>query len=400
MYPVLTDTLQIRLRMLQTIVNIRHFKNMRWDDMIAVDYIPLYFHAFDELIYWKEHLVLRNFRPFSVPRPGWVCWTDASDVALGACYIEMPIGNNAVPVTVDNVLLNTSLVYSTLHRCASLQTDVYPWSGKDDILARNDLDSKVTNSKEMYICHRNFSPLEQATSSTERELLAIFHVLVSAGEKFCNQTVVIHTDSQNAEIICSKGSPKPKLQSYAKLIHDYLEQCKIMLFVRWIPRDLNLTADYISTHIDYADYEILPEVFVSVCDRLYRYPNVDMFADHMNTKCKVFFSATYCPGSAGVDAFSYDWSVFGLCWIFVAPAIILRVLSYARLCKAHILLLIPQWKNSYFYPVLSQLKNTGACKQVMVFDGKNMFKSGSDRSTYFSEKFAGNVEVCEFNFDY
>jgi hypothetical protein len=67
---------------------------------------------------------------------------------------------------------------------------------------------------------------------------------------------------------------------------------------------------------------------------------------------------TYSPGCIGVDAFAYDWISFGLCWIFTEPAAIGRALHYAKLCKAHVLLLAPQWRNSYFYPLLSEMRNT------------------------------------------
>jgi Reverse transcriptase (RNA-dependent DNA polymerase) len=119
-YPVLTEKVQIRLKMLQTIVNIRHFKNLGWDDVINVDYIPLYFHAYDEIQYWLSNLVQLNFRPFLPVRPDWVCWTDASDVAIGGCFTKMPVKNSVVPVTVDNVLLNPDLVFGELRRCVAL----------------------------------------------------------------------------------------------------------------------------------------------------------------------------------------------------------------------------------------------------------------------------------------
>jgi Reverse transcriptase (RNA-dependent DNA polymerase)/RNase H-like domain found in reverse transcriptase len=311
MYPVFTEKLQIRIRMLQTIVNIRHFKNLRWDDVIEVDYIPLYFHAYDEIIFWLRNIEPVNFRPFLPVRPDWICWTDASDVALGGCFIQMPCKNDVVPVTIDNVMLNTDRVFRELRRCVPLQADVFPWSAKDKVIVRNNLDSMVENTAELLVCHRNLSPLEQATSSTERELLAIYHVVLSAGERFFGRTVILHSDSQNAEVICTKGSCKPKLQAYAKLIHDYLDAHKIELKVVWIPRDLNLTADFISTQIDYMDYEIIPEAYLHVCNSLNRVPDIDLFADSRTAKCTKFFSATFSPGAAGVDAFNYDCQHLG-----------------------------------------------------------------------------------------
>jgi hypothetical protein len=279
-----------------------------------------------------------------------------------------------------------------------LHADVYPWSHIDNIPVRCDGDVKLVSTEELLVCHRNLSNDECFTSSTERELLAIYHLLISGCDHFSGQNVTLHTDSQNAEVICTKGSPKPKLHAYAKLIHDFLENCKVKLTVRWIPRDLNLIADYISTEIDYADYEIVPEVYLGICNNLSRFPKVDRFASTTNAKCEVFFSAVFCPRTAGVDAFRYDWSNLGLNWIFVQPAVILRAVAYAQKCGAHILLLVPQWKSSHFYPVLMRLKNKSVCKTVAVFDGRGMFKAGTDKLTYFSDNYVGNVEVWELDF--
>jgi hypothetical protein len=61
-------------------------------------------------------------------------------------------------------------------------------------------------------------------------------------------------------------------------------------------------------------------------------------------------------------------------------------------------MLVPQWKNSSFYPDLLNLKSSSACRMVAVFDGRLMFRAGADPHTYFSEKFRGNVEVWELQF--
>jgi hypothetical protein len=78
--------------------------------------------------------------------------------------------------------------------------------------------------------------------------------------------------------------------------------------------------------------------------------------------------------------------------------LIIRAVQYARVCKAHVLLLVPQWKSSYLNPVLNELRRMLACIRVAVFDGRNMFKTGVDKTTYFTENYSGNGEVWELNF--
>jgi hypothetical protein len=329
MYPVLGENLQIRTKMLQTIVNIRHYKNQSWDHLIDVDYVPLYFHAFAELEYWHKELEGKNFVPFVPDSPQFVGWTDASNVALAGCVIQTHREQKLVPVTIDNVLLNARGVYHSLRKHVALCVDDNVWQYTRKVPIRDFMDSLVEDMEEMFICHRNLSPEEQATSSTEREMLAIYHTVLLLVEIVRGKMLTLHTDSQNAQIICSKGSSKPRLQGYAKLLHDLLDQNNIKLNVVWIPRDLNVVADFISTEIDYDDYEILPLAFEAVCNSTGMRPDVDCFANSSNAKCKTFFSPAWCPNTAGVNAYNYDWGVFNLCWIFVQPSQISRALTYA-----------------------------------------------------------------------
>jgi hypothetical protein len=397
MYPVLGTKVQIKLKMLQTIVNIRNYKNSSWDALIGVDYVPLYFHAYAEIEYWYNSIDSKNFRPFEPPVAKFACWTDASEVALGGCIV--PLGPKCPQplFTIDSILYTKNLKYVQLGKHAALHPDTYPWSQIDKVYKYGVIDSLVESTAEMLICHRNFTPEESATSSTERELLAVYYTIIAAKDLFKGCKVTLHTDSLNSQIICSKGSPKPKLHAYAKLIYDLVELYNIDLEVVWIPRDINLIADYVSNSIDFADYEVVPEKFELLCNTLGKRPDVDFFANSYNAKCATFFSATFEPGTTGINAFNYNWAAYGLGWIFVQPALILRALFYAKCCKCHVLILIPQWKFSYFYPMFLEL-HSQAFKKRTIFPGKDMFRAGFDATTIFSDRYAGNVEVWEFNF--
>jgi hypothetical protein len=61
-------------------------------------------------------------------------------------------------------------------------------------------------------------------------------------------------------------------------------------------------------------------------------------------------------------------------------------------------MLVPQWKHSYFYPVLKNIRSSPNCIMMAVFDGRRMFKLGADPHTYFSEQFLGIIEVWELQF--
>ena len=103
--------------------------------------------------------------------------------------------------------------------------------------------------------------------------------------------------------------------------------------------------------MDYEEYAFHQDFFYGVCQDFNCTPMVDLFANNANKKVDKFFSLTYCPNTMGVDAFNYDWSKNGLNWIFAAPRLILRII-HLQLTRAEALLLVPQWKTSYFYPFL------------------------------------------------
>jgi hypothetical protein len=67
-------------------------------------------------------------------------------------------------------------------------------------------------------------------------------------------------------------------------------------------------------------------------------------------------------------------------------------------CKAKGLLLVPQWKFSYFYPMLAAVKKF--TEKRAVFSGKDIFVEGADAGSFFGPRYNGNVEVIYLNYDY
>jgi hypothetical protein len=171
-----------------------------------------------------------------------------------------------------------------------------------------------------------------------------------------------------------------------------LEQ-NIDLRTVWIPRDLNFLADAISRRIDFDDHAITVQFFQQLCIEFGTVPNMDRFADDKNKKTARFNSIVYCPGTSGVDAFNYDWAVGGLSWIFPPLKLLGRALYHLKRCKGAGWFLIPQWRNSYFYPLFLQEKTILAFKKSWVDPGEGIFIQGSDSSSYFGPSFKGNIEI-------
>jgi hypothetical protein len=172
----------------------------------------------------------------------------------------------------------------------------------------------------------------------------------------------------------------------------------ITLNVNWIPRDLNIVADAISNSLDYTDYFVTQDFFNMVAKDFERKPVIDLFANEYNTKCKKYFSLTFTKNACGVDAFCYNWKLYGLGWIFVPPPMILRAIHHLQVTESEAFILVPQWKTSSFYPRLTFLKQSVAFKRMIVYDGKNIFRQGLDLRTYFGPDFQANVEIWHLDF--
>jgi hypothetical protein len=397
MAPVFKGAVQLKTRMLQTIVNIRHFDDLPWDAMIRVSYVPLLDEAKSEILFWSSHIIEYNMSLLVESPPHFLAWSDASDMAVGGFIAELCGITNIATFTADNWLLSAPDLYEKISHCAQLQVDALPWSNRE-VVTRGSHDLHPEGVNQVILCHRNLDYAERATDSNERELLAALHVVLSCLLIFKNKVVTLHMDNQNAVVICTKGSPKPRLQAYASLIYKICYENKIILKPVWIPRDLNNVADFLSKEVDFEDYSVSMEFFQNVCSLLEKMPKVDLFADNKNSKVNSFFSLATCPGTMGVDAFNYNWAIYGVGWIFVSPRLIVRALNYLNSCKSRAVFLIPQWKTSHFYPFFASLLNTKYCAKKLVFSGKNCFLQGSDPSSYFGPDYNGNIEIWDINF--
>ena len=156
-------------------------------------------------------------------------------------------------------------------------------------------------------------------SSTFRELRAFEYAIQCFSSFLEGKLVNVYTDNQNVVRLVNRGSTKPILQVLAKNIFDLSIKYHIMLEVAWIPRDLNVEADSFSKTFDWDDWGVSPHIFEFFNSKWGPY-HVDRFADVSNKMCQLFYSQFWTPGTAGVDAFAFDWSgviITGWCLPFV-----------------------------------------------------------------------------------
>ena len=94
----------------------------------------------------------------------------------------------------------------------------------------------------------------------------------------------------------------------------------------------------------------------------------------------------------------YDWAPPFINWLFPPPRLIMRAVNHLKLCKGKGLLLTPEWKSASFYPYLNSFLYSKQGKISLTYIGKNLFKLGADKDSFFGPKFncAVNIWILDF----
>ena len=180
----------------------------------------------------------------------------------------------------------------------------------------------------------------------------------------------------------------------AKKTVDFCLENDISLDIEWIPREENKVADSISREpiiLDTDDWGLKPEFFKFLQNRYGRF-TVDGFASDINHKVDRFYSLYHVPGSAGVDAFTFDWHNEFI--LLVPPVCIIgRALQHLMLCHGSGVLVVPCWPSSYFWPMLVN-DFRAFIVDIMKVKGNNILIHGRNRNSLLgSNDFKGSMLV-------
>ena len=188
------------------------------------------------------------------------------------------------------------------------------------------------------------------SSSTHRELKAIYFVCLSYLDQLRGKKVKFFTDNQGAARIVSIGSSKPELQQIAMAIFNVCLINCIQIEAQWIPREANIRADILSRFIDADDWSINTSVFQMLNSAWGPY-TVDRFASYYNSQLAIYNSKYSSPGSSGVDAFSQDWSSSNN-WLCPPVHLIVATVKKLKVSRGQGTLIIPEWPSGLFWPYL------------------------------------------------
>ena len=251
MHLVLGDQCMLRTRCLQAVINYKHYMELGWDRPINVKELQLEAKVMSEILFLEEKINELNFRSFFPKiQLRQLMFVDASDFAIGGTW-------------------------ESVHGVLTFNTDL-----PDELIDK---------------------------SSAERELFAIKSMLQTFENQLRNQAILLHTDSQVAEIVCRKGSSKPYLHRYAMDIFEFCKSVNLDLCVIWISRTLNDDADHLSKNSDTDSWTTRPRFFEKIQTLSKLTFTLDAFSNNENAKCRKFYSLHYCPESAGVDSLKFSW---------------------------------------------------------------------------------------------
>jgi ribonuclease HI len=206
------------------------------------------------------------------------------------------------------------------------------------------------------VAHGAFGPAEAALSSTWQETYAADKALRSFNRdgRLDGHAVLIRTDSRNVYHGITKfNSRSPPVRALLLDLFFYCFRRGITLFATWVPRTLNVWADWYS-HIqerDSSDWKLNSRFFQSLSARWGPF-DVDLFASFANHQVPRYYSLHYTPDCAGVNAFAHRWG--RRCWCNPPFCLIGRVWRHALSCRARLSLVVPYWPSAPWWPTIAQ----------------------------------------------
>ena len=156
----------------------------------------------------------------------------------------------------------------------------------------------------------------------------------------------------------SGGSPNPELQRLALHLLDLQIEHGFTLTFVWVPRDLNVRADYLShaSELQHHGYRLLEEWFAYL-DGLWGPHTIDRFATAANRQplgapnAGRFCSRFFHPDAEWVDALSLSWGAENS-WVFPPVHLVGAAVTHLRACGATATIICPEAPWASWWPSL------------------------------------------------
>ena len=336
MRTVLLDDSLFYTRFLQHIVNFRNLNEIPWNKIFNVTIVPMHEKALQELHFLLENFEDLNVRSFS-PTPfseTIKVFGDASNKGLGGYF---DIEGKRIPYG------------------------------------------------------RNLEEFEIAKSSTYRELLCLKYAVENLPADLKCSDILYITDSQTCETIIRKGSSKVDLHVLAKEILDSVKLRGLKVVVAWVPRLHNSVADMYSNLIDYDDWSLSDDLFRKIVTLTSFNFDLDVFANHNNSRCEKFYSRFYCKNTAGINSLKFSWNS-NTVWAVPPPRIAHLALMHMVKCRSKGVFVVPRWEGQGYWALLKSDYFQRFVKKQVDFPGRKYIIPGSSGNEVFQD-FNGILSV-------
>ncbi|KAJ8930178.1 hypothetical protein NQ314_017042 [Rhamnusium bicolor] len=193
---------------------------------------------------------------------------------------------------------------------------------------------------------------EKKRHINELELLALFCGLKSFVSTFSNCNVLYRIDNTTAVCTVNRmGSVK--YENLNKLVREIWTWCRkrnIYIFASYITSKSNIHADRASrtTHKE-TEWSLANYAFEEITTT-FDYPDIDLFASRINTKCPKFVSWMRDLEAYKIDAFTLNWNLFYF-YAFPPFSMVLRVMQKIITDRAEGIVVIPLWTSQPWFPL-------------------------------------------------
>ena len=198
---------------------------------------------------------------------------------------------------------------------------------------------------------------EAALHINARELLAIFYSLKTFRADLRGTHVKVFSDNTTAvAVVNHMGTSKSDTcNQIGKKIWLFCQAEDIWVTCAHVPGVENEIADFESRR-DYKDSEWMlhPQIFREACDFTNFEPNLDCFANRINTQLKDYVSFRPDPSALFIDAFTVDWAFYKP-YLFPPFSIVGKTLQKIMVDQAEVLMVVPRWPSKPWFNLFQDM---------------------------------------------
>ena len=189
------------------------------------------------------------------------------------------------------------------------------------------------------------------------EIKAILFTLMAFGKQVRGKHVKVFCDNQTAVTYVNEmgGTKSIACNEVCVDLWEWCNRNGVWITCSHIPGRLNVEADRASRVInDRNEWKLNKDTFKDICEVL-GMPDIDLFASRLNNQLEVFCSFLPDPDATYFDAFTLDWNVFRLLYVFPPFSLVARCLQKIQADEATGIIIVPRWQTQPWWSVLENM---------------------------------------------